>query len=302
MTKETSVVENRNLYIGGSDIPIILGISKFKTRFQLLLEKAGLAKDTFEGNEYTDYGNVMEIKIRDYINSKTSSPYYPDCRINGDIRCNVDGYNFHDTILEIKTTSKICDDVDDYQVYLVQLLFYMANYRVQFGHLAVYDRPSDFNTDFDSERLYEYYINIDDYQTWLQTIFNAVEQFKIDLERVKANPFITEEELQPNELIEISYQIMDLEVQLANYKKIQQQYDDLKVKLYDIMSQDNIKKWTTNNGVQITRVDPILATTVEETVFDENTFKQEHEQLYNNYLIDIKKVKKGRSGYVKITL
>lgn len=302
MSKEASVVENRNLYTGGSDIPVILGISKFKTRFQLLLEKAGLAKDTFQGNDYTNYGDVMESKIRDYINTKTSMPYYPDCKINGDIRCNVDGYNFHDTILEIKTTSQLHDDVDDYQVYLVQLLFYMANYRVQFGHLAVYDRPSDFNTDFDSERLYEYYINIDDYQTWLQTIFNAVEQFKIDIERVKANPFITEEELQPNELIEISYQIMDLEVQLANYKKIQQQYDDLKDKLFGIMQKDNIKKWTTNNGVQITRVDPVLPTQVKETVFDEARFKQDNPELHNSYLMNITKVKKGRSGYVKITL
>ena len=41
---------DREKYIGGSDIPIIMGISQFKTRFDLLLEKAGLKENTFDGN------------------------------------------------------------------------------------------------------------------------------------------------------------------------------------------------------------------------------------------------------------
>ena len=49
-----NVTENRYKYIGGSDIPIIMGISTFKKRFDLLLEKAQLKTDDFQGNEYTD--------------------------------------------------------------------------------------------------------------------------------------------------------------------------------------------------------------------------------------------------------
>ena len=45
---------DRNLYIGGSDIPIIMGISPFKKRFDLLLEKAGLKENDFDGNQYTE--------------------------------------------------------------------------------------------------------------------------------------------------------------------------------------------------------------------------------------------------------
>ena len=36
---EFDVSQDRDKYIGGSDLPIICGISKFKTRWQLLLKR-----------------------------------------------------------------------------------------------------------------------------------------------------------------------------------------------------------------------------------------------------------------------
>ena len=63
-----AVTVDREKYIGGSDIPIIMEISPFKTRFDLLLEKAQLKENTFLGNEYTEFGNELEAKIRNYIN------------------------------------------------------------------------------------------------------------------------------------------------------------------------------------------------------------------------------------------
>ena len=299
---EASVVQNREKYIGGSDIPIIMGISPFKTRFQLLLEKAGIVEDTFTGNEYTEYGNIMEPKIRDYINQNAEKKFNPHCLINGNYRCNTDGFNDKDTILEIKTTSQIHDNVDEYKIYLVQLLFYLYNYKMKKGRLAVYDRPSDFNTTFDSDRLHEYFINTKDYKDLTETILDEVERFLLDLEKVKANPFITEEELQPKELIELSYQVLDLEVQLASYEKIQEKYQEIKQRLFSTMVENNIKKWTTNNGIQITRVDEILPTITKELVFDEKKFKEDNQPLYEMYLVEQEKIKKGRSGYVKITL
>lgn len=65
------VTIDRNKYIGGSDIPIIMGISKFKKRFDLLLEKAELKENDFTGNAYTEYGNVMEEKLEITLTKKT---------------------------------------------------------------------------------------------------------------------------------------------------------------------------------------------------------------------------------------
>ena len=107
---------DRYKYIGGSDIPIIMGLSHFKTRYDLLLEKAQLKDDNFEGNEYTEYGNVMEPKIRQYINTLFKRNFKEYKLIKDDIRCHFDGID-DDMILEIKTTSQIYSHVDDYGVY-----------------------------------------------------------------------------------------------------------------------------------------------------------------------------------------
>ena len=114
------VTIDRDIYIGGSDIPCIMGISPFKTRYELLLEKAGLREDDFCGNKYTVYGQQLEPQIRDYINDKmpTGEKYEPNRVIDGDIRCHTDGFNGW-SVLEIKTTSRIYKTVDEYKIYLV---------------------------------------------------------------------------------------------------------------------------------------------------------------------------------------
>ena len=81
-----AVRENREKYIGGSDIPIIMGLSQFKSRFDLLLEKAELKENNFDGNEYTDYGNILEPKIREHINRFYETNFEEYKKINNDIR------------------------------------------------------------------------------------------------------------------------------------------------------------------------------------------------------------------------
>lgn len=290
---------DRDKYIGGSDIGVIMGISPFKSRFDLLLEKAGYKKDEFEGNEFTRYGNCLEPKIRDYINSLgfTSKKYREDKKIVDDIRCHVDGYN-GETVLEIKTTSKIHDNVDDYKLYLVQLLFYMQYMKTNKGLLAVYNRPDDFDDDFQPSRLNLYYIDIDNYKELLLQINNAVEQFRIDLKKVKENPFITEEDLLPVNITELSNKLVEVENQLVAFDELTKRQKELKVQLKNAMEINNIKKWTTNTGIQVTLV--LDSPDKEVMKFNETKFKDENASLYENYLE--KKIQKGKAGYVKITM
>ena len=293
------VTVDRELYIGGSDIPIIMNISPFKTRFDLLLEKAELKEDDFSGNEYTEYGNILEPKIREYINETLykKEPFKVDTIIKDDLRGNFDGIN-KNAILEIKTTSQVYDDVNDYKIYLVQLLFYMQLAKKEKGILAVYHRPEDFNEEFDEKRLQIFMVDINNYKKLLEEINIAIDRFRIDLEKVKANPFITEEDLQPKEVIELSNKVLALEIQLQEFKKLEKEYNEMKTKLKIAMQENNIPKWTTPNGTKITLVDDGEDKEVE--VFNEEKFKEENEELYKKYLE--KKIKKGRSGYVLITL
>lgn len=291
-----AVTVDREKYIGGSDIPIIMGISPFKSRFDLLLEKAGLKENDFEGNNYTEYGNVLEPQIRDYINTDRADKFEEGKYIENDIRCHTDGIN-SDTVLEIKTTSQIHETLDEYKVYLVQLLFYMQYTKREYGKLAVYDRPEDFNTDFDVNRLSIYDIKLADYTELLEQINKAVEQFRIDLEKVKENPFITEEELMPTDLTELSNKVLELETQLKTYEDIKKQYDKFKEDLRQAMIKNNVKKWTTPNNTQITLI--LDSPDKEVMKFNEDKFKEENEELYAKYVEA--KVQKGRKGSVRIT-
>lgn len=296
-----NVTIDREKYIGGSDIPAIMGISPFKKRFDLLLEKAQLKDNDFLGNEYTEYGNVLEPKIRDHINESEKKPFLEDKVIKDDLRYHSDGFNGK-CVLEIKTTSQIHDDVNEYKVYLVQLLFGMQMHEVKKGKLAVYARPEDFNEEFDASRLTIYDIDIKNYKDLLEDINIAVDQFRKDLAKLKENPFLTEEDLQPNEVIELSNKVIAFEQQLASYKLLEEQYKAVKEELYKAMQDYQIKKWTTNNGVQITRVDGSEGSTVTVNKFNEEKFKEEHQDLYESYVEEIQQTKKGRAGYLKITL
>lgn len=296
---QSTVSQDRDKWIGGSDIPAIMGISPFITRWDLLLYKAGIKESTFEGNEYTEYGNIMEPIIRDYINYMYNTNFIEGKHENENtgFRCHTDGET-DDTILEIKTTSQIHQCLDDYKIYLVQLLFYMLCTDKKKGMLVVYHRPDNFDTTFDEDRLQKYELNISDYEGLCNDIMNAVDRFMLDLEKLKENPLLSEEDLLPASVQELSKEIIKIENQLASYKKLEQQQKELKEQLYNAMMVSNIKKWETPNGTKITLVE--ATEDKMEMVFNEDKFKEEQTPIYASYCEE--KLKKGRSGYIKVTL
>lgn len=311
---QDTVNKDRERYIGGSDIPIIMNLSPFKTRFDLLLEKSGYKANDFEGNNYTEYGNRLEPKIRDFFNNDIAYKKNPfvegkhtreateeepiGVRIHTDgERTTKDGIE----ILEIKTTSQVKETVDEYKIYLVQLLFYMVLEGANKGILAVYHRPEDFNEDFDPERLQVFEILARDYLGLINEISRAVELFIEDLEKVKENPFITEEELLPQEIPDIASRILTFESQLENMKRIEKQIKEDKARLKEAMESARVKTWNTPNGYKITLVEDTPSVYKEVETLDEEAFKLAHPKLHKKYLKTELKEIKGKSGYVKIT-
>lgn len=329
---QDSVNQDRWKYIGGSDIPAIMGISPFKTRFELLQEKARIKENPFDGNVYTRYGQEMEGAIRDYINKTIGAEegfeFLEGKQVEeGDpigYRCHTDGESKLE-ILEVKTTSSdnIHDDLDAYGVYLVQELFYMERRKRSFGTLAVYERPSNFMFDmdeyeneeefwasipqtFDPKRLHIYRFCIDEYQSLVDKINLEVERFIEDLKRMIENPNLTEEDLMPAEVVELSSQIVAFENKLAQMKEIEEGVKKMKDELKELMIKHNVKKWVTPNGYQITRVDDTPASTSEEEYLDIDSIKRDLPELwrsefYGGYMKTHTVTKKGRKGYVLIT-
>jgi predicted phage-related endonuclease len=302
------VKTDREKYIGGSDISIIMNLSHFKDRYTLLLEKAGIKEIEQVDNVYVNYGNIMEPKIRQYVNVMYQRNFKEGKHIEDDIRIHTDGED-DDMILEIKTTSQIYNNVNEYGVYLVQLLFYMMNTNKKIGMLAVYERPQDFDEKFDSDKLHVYFINIEHYEVLCNEIKESVEQFRIDLNKIKANPFLTEEDLVNNSVVKIANEVIALENQLQAYKEIEKKHSEMKAKLKKAMQENNVKTWETPNGTKITLVEDTPDKEIDEDYYDEDSFMRDNLDLfqaYHNKLAEYKStrkiIKKGRSGYVKITL
>lgn len=299
---EFDVSIDRDKYIGGSDIPVILGISKFKSRWQLLLEKAGLEESTFTGNRFTEYGHYIEPFIRDHINLTYNTQFIPNRVIDGDIRCHTDGFN-GECVLEIKSTSDIHSTVDGYKVYLVQLVKYMEENDVQRGILAVYDRPEDFNPEFDANRLQVFEIVLDDYLNLLNHVNKELDKFREDLERLKENPLLTEQDFLPaGELAVLADKVAKFEKQLAAMKEIEKQCKEAKNQLYMEMVKRGVKSWAMPNGTKITRVDEVPSGTEMVKEFDEKSLKATHPGIYNMFLRDVEKKTAGRAGFVRITI
>ena len=285
------------------DVPIIMGISPFKTRFDLLLEKAGYQENDFKGNEFTQFGNALEPKIRDYINESLfpKDPFKEKTFIDGDLRANVDGVN-KAFILEIKTTSQIKDDLDDYKLYLVQLLFYMKLAKRQKGMLAIYERPEDFDEVFNENKLQTFMIDIDNFKELIEEIEVAIDQFRIDLKKVKENPFLTEEDLIPKDITKVANELIALEQELETMKLFEKKVKAKKEELTNLMEQNRVKKWETPSGTLITLVEGKEPSEEEIEVFNEEKFKEENEKTYKKYLEKQIKKNNGRKSYVRITL
>lgn len=298
MSKDT-IVEGRSHYLGGSEISALMGISPFKTRWQILQEKAEIVPIEPFTNPYVEYGSIMESSIRDYINKHYSRNFEPAVKIVDDLRGNTDGLD-ELGILEVKTTSHIYDTLDGYKQYIVQMLFYMKIFNVQYGMLAVYERPDDFNETFDPDRLQVFEIDIKDYLDMMAEVEDAIEMFRKDLQELKENPLLCEEDFMPNEIVEVTGKIIELENQLAAYKQMEAELKEFKSKLKVAMEEYGIKTWRLYDGTKITLVPDGEDKEVEE--IDLKALQKDHPELFGEGSKYVKrKRKKGRSGYVRIT-
>ena len=81
ITKDIPVDERRG-YIGGSDAPVILGLSKWKTRTELYLEKRGEAEaPDLSDNEPVRWGNILEPVIAEEYSRRTGFKIMQDNRL-----------------------------------------------------------------------------------------------------------------------------------------------------------------------------------------------------------------------------
>lgn len=311
MATNQNVLIDREKYIGGSEISAILNISKFTTRDELLLEKAGLLKKNFKGNPYTRYGDEMEGKIRNFLNKELETNFIEDTIIkeldNGiiDLRCNYDGLDRDNKLcLEIKTTSDTHEKLSEYKYYLVQLLYGMYLAKYDKGYLAVYERPSNMSKRFDKTRLMLFEVKIENHKETMFEILEEIGRFIKDLEELKQSAE-SETGLSMGKtgiIMKLSNEIEIIEDGLKAFKELKEKRDNLCNELYNAMESYNVDKWVTPNGTTISKIKAVESEIELVEEFDMELFKKENMDLYNKYIKTVAKTKNGKKGYVRVTL
>lgn len=307
-----NVTIDRQKYVGGSDLPNILGYNlKYDTSvFKWAKIKAGIIPNDFKGNEYTKYGQLMEPTIREYINAINGLNFVEDTCVDEDrhFRSNTDGIDRDaKLILEVKTHNGNLD----IEYYTPQIQMYLEMFDVEEAWLVGYERPTDFytGTDYDLENDDSYFdlsfdeerISIDvikrDKELWSK-IYKQVSNFQKGVEMLKKDPNMTEEDfnviMYGTDLITLKNEVNRLEVALGGFKEIEEEYKNVKDKLYEAFDIHGIKTFDTGL-FRITKVDPSSST---KEVVDETKLKKERPAIYNKY-----KVEKttNRKGYILIT-
>jgi putative phage-type endonuclease len=147
---------DRILGIGGSDMPIILGLSQYKTPYQLYLEKVGEAQPPEEETQYQYWGNQLEGLLRDeFANRNNVMVTTPDTVVHPEypfLRGNLDGFiPEQNAVLEIKSSSQFMSTVwgvsgtDEIPMqYLVQVAFYCMVTNADYAHIAVLIGGNDY--------------------------------------------------------------------------------------------------------------------------------------------------------------
>ncbi len=279
--QDPNVTHNRQIYVGGSDVPVILGLSKHKTQFELAREKAGIVEPEQISNPYISFGNKMEPQIREYINTMNSLHFHEDTFIDkeNNIRSNVDGIDDENKILlEIKTHGATPTE----KVYEAQMQLYLHQTGCEYGWLAMYRRPNDFDLEFDSANLKIKEVEKD--QGYIEKILDAIETFWIRVMYLQDNPKMTEKEFYTvgNDVDKLVARVERFEMQIIGFKaqakKIEAQQKAFKEELYQKMEENDIKKLDTGKII-ITRILPTTRKTVDST-----KLKKEQPDIYEQYL------------------
>ena len=310
-TPGENVTENRNKYLGGSDLPALFNVSPFKDCFTLAREKAGVIPAAFKGNEYTRYGQLLEPQIRDYINSIYELKFKENTNINEDLRLrsNCDGLDKDaGLLLEIKTNAGDKTTYEDVYDYVLQMQMYMFQFDVEKGYLVQYKRPDNFwsglnyetqntddffNQEFDPQRISVMEVQRDN--NLIAEILKKADRFWDQVQMLKENPNMSEQEFyfgdSLTEYNDTINKLSLLEKELARLDEMEKEAKKQREILYGLMDKVGVKSIVTDN-LLITKVNPTTSKTI-----DSKKLKEELPEIAEKY----SKIS-NKKGYVKITI
>lgn len=162
----------------------------------------------------------------------------------------------------------------------MQLYFHQTG--CDYGWLAMYHRPANFDLEFDKSLLKIKEIEKD--QGYIEKILDAIETFWIRVEYLKEKPAMTETEYYSigNDVNKLVARVERFELQMIEFEKkvkiLKEQQKDFREQLYQKMEEHDIKKIDTGDLI-FTRVLPNIRKSV-----DSPQLKKDLPEVYEKYL------------------
>lgn len=96
-------------------------------------------------------------------------------------------------------------------------------------------------------------------------------------------------------------QLEELENKVKELKVFEEQFDEVKNKLTELMLEKNAEYFITPHGLKFTLVKSTPRTTIN-LVFNADKFKNEHPDMYNKYVERIEKTSTAKKPYVRMSI
>ena len=240
--------EERAKRIGGSEFASVIDINPYKKRIELVLEKAGVLANTFEGNEFTRRGNRLEDEIINRFENQTGMKVKDrqaefalipdDCM---PLVCHVDGITEDNCVFEAKTTDvkgKVWKNgIPDY--YKAQLDFNCNLSGRHRAYIAVGVCDGEEIVDF---KYYEYRVNLT-----MKDLFDACKKFTADVESFKSLGIINNGQIVSTDIKdELIEELNQVNEEIAKIKAQAKSFEDRKKVIEDTLK----KAIGQNSGIE----------------------------------------------------
>ena len=96
-------------------------------------------------------------------------------------------------------------------------------------------------------------------------------------------------------------QLEELENKVKELKMFEEQFDEVKNKLKDVMLEKNAEYFITPHGLKFTLIKSTPRTTIN-LVFNVDKFKSEHPDIYNKYVERVEKTSAAKKPYVRMSI
>ena len=285
-------LELRRKGIGGSDVSIIAGINRFKSVFQLWLEKTGQAELEEADSEYAHFGKVLEplvkrefmqrtgkkVRARNEILQSESHPF---------MLCDLDGVIYEDgemCIFEAKTASAYKQDIWEYGVpaeYILQVQHYMAVTNTRKAYVAALVGGNHFymHTVHRDEELIGMVIAMEG-EFWEKNVLGGAEPAPDGSEATTA--YLNKRYGECNgKTIELPEEALEV---VCKYEDVSQQMKEIKERKDALANQLRNFLGENESGVVCGR--RVTWKQLTKTSFDSKKLEKENRQVYDAYLTE----------------